>query len=329
MAAHFRWALVVPLLGASLCLAQVPTAKGPRPANEAEVRFADGSLVRVQVLQPAVEVMTRYGKLTIPVQEIRRIEVGLHVSEAARQRIEDAIKLLGSQAYRDRELAVRRLAGEGLPALPALRRASRSNDLEVARRAETALEQVRAKAPEEVQRLRTEDLIETAEFPVVGQIITPVLKARSGYFGDVDLRLPELRRVRFLGSLGDRTVLVDAARYGSAQGQWLDTGYDFTGHGRLKVTASGQVDLWPQTPGQYMTGPKGYTGGGSNGGNLPGTLLGRVGETGTVFAIGESYDGQPRERGRLYLHIVPSPWNNVSNGSYRVQVTALLSLGGP
>ena len=325
MAARFRWALLVPVLGTGVCLGQAPAAKEPAPqANLAEVRFADGSLVRVQILQPTLEVMTRYGKLTVPLQEVRRVELGLHLNEAARQRIDEAVKQLGSGAYRDREQAVRRLAAEGVPAMPALLQASRSKDLEVARRAEAALEQIRGKAPEEADRLRTEDLVETAQFPVVGKIVTPVLKARSGYFGDVDLRLPELRQVRFQGSLGDRDVVVDAARHGSAQGQWMDTSYDYSGHGRLTITAAGQVDLWPQTPGQYLTTPKGYTAGGTNGGPLPGTLVGRIGENGPTFAIGDAYEGQPGQRGRLYLHIVPSPWNNASTGSYRVQITASL-----
>jgi hypothetical protein len=331
MFAPFRWAPLAAALTVGLCLAQAPApapSQADKAAIEAEARFADGSVVRVHILQPSLEVKTRYGKLTIPVKEIRRIEFGLHLSEAARQRIADAVKELGAGAYRRRELAVRRLAGEGVPALPALLAASKSNDLEVARRAETAAVEIRTKAPDAAQRLRTEDLVETAQFPVLGEILTPALKAKSSYFGEVDLRLTELRQLRFKGALGDKAITVDAARFGSAQGQWMDTGYDYNGHGRLTIKASGQVDLWPQTPGQYMTGPKGYTGGGTTGGALPGILMGRIGESGTAFPIGESYQGQPAQRGRLFVHIVPSPWNNASSGSYRLQITSTLLTAG-
>jgi hypothetical protein len=329
MVAPFRWALLAATLGISVSPAQQPNAAKPQQTGtEAEARFADGSVVRVHLLQPTLEVMTRYGKLTIPVQEIRRIEFGLHLSEAAQQRIAAAVKELGAGAYKRRELAVRRLASEGVPALPALLAASKSNDLEVARRAETAVIEIRTKAPEEAQRLRTEDLIETVQFPVLGQIVTPVLKAKSNYFGEVELRLTQLRQLRFKGAAGDKGVTVEAARFGSAPDQWMDTGYDYTGHGRLVINASGQVDLWPQTPGQYLTGPKGYSGNGTTGGPLPGALLGRIGESGAVFTIGESYQGQPAQRGRLFLHIVPSPWNNASSGAYRVQISATLLAQG-
>ena len=58
----------------------------------------------------------------------------------------------------------------------------------------------------------------------------------------------------------------------------------------------------------------------------PGVLVGRVGEDGTPFIIGERYTGRPTRSGRLYLHIGPSPWNNASTGSYRVRVASGHSL---
>ena len=37
--------------------------------------------------------------------------------------------------------------------------------------------------------------------------------------------------------------------------------------------------------------------------------------------VGDRFEGIPAEEGRLFLQIVPSPWNNASTGSYRVRVT--------
>jgi hypothetical protein len=90
---------------------------------------------------------------------------------------------------------------------------------------------------------------------------------------------------------------------------------------RLVVAASGQVDLWPPEPGGYMTGPAGYQNAGRKQAQLPGTLLGRIGENGRVFVVGERYDGTSSDEGPLYLHIVPSPWNNPSTGSYSVKIS--------
>ena len=69
-----------------------------------------------------------------------------------------------------------------------------------------------------------------------------------------------------------------------------------------------------------MASPKGYTTAGRGGQFQAGALVARIGETGKALHVGERYDGTPTEEGRLYFHIVPSPWNNASTGSYRVRV---------
>ena len=45
--------------------------KGAPGAHEMEVRFQDGSVLRMVALQENLEVTTRYGKLTVPVAEVR------------------------------------------------------------------------------------------------------------------------------------------------------------------------------------------------------------------------------------------------------------------
>src|SRR5207244_2104689 len=47
--------------------------KAPDGPPEFEVNFSDNSNVKVVVLDPSVTVSTRYGKLTVPVAELKRI----------------------------------------------------------------------------------------------------------------------------------------------------------------------------------------------------------------------------------------------------------------
>ena len=70
-------ALSLPALGH----AQQPAASKESSPKIAEVRFGDGSVVRMTLLQDQLEVMTRYGKLSIPITEIRRVEFGLHIPD--------------------------------------------------------------------------------------------------------------------------------------------------------------------------------------------------------------------------------------------------------
>jgi hypothetical protein len=318
------WALLGPMLCAGVTLAQGKVEKEPGKPPEVEVRFADGSNVRMVLVQEHLDVATRYGKLTIPLQEIRRIDFGLHLPEGVGKKVEDAVKRLGSESFKDREAASQELVDLGAYAYPAVQNALKSTDLEVAQRAAEVIKRLREKVPADELRLPASDRVQTVEFPVTGRLVSPTIRARSAYFGDVQLKLAELRSIRWTTIPAEVEVTVDAAKHGSPNSPWLDTGVEVSADGGLVVAASGQVDLWPATPGQYMTGPTGYKGGGQAGAYAGGTLLGRVGENGKVFVIGERYEGTPNLAGKLYLLIAPSPWNNVSAGSYTAKIAGRL-----
>ncbi len=172
-------------------------------------------------------------------------------------------------------------------------------------------------------RLRQEDVIVTPTFTIIGRITSPILKARAEYFGDLQVQVAGVRHIRWLrGGSSDTEFAVDAAKYASQQLAWMETDFYVDGISKLVIEASGQVDLWPQGPGQYMSQASGYMQGGKRGPHFSGTLLGRIGTDGEPFVIGSRYAGTPNREGRLYVHIVPSPWQNESSGSYQVKITS-------
>ncbi|HEV3084580.1 MAG TPA: hypothetical protein VGY66_32755 [Gemmataceae bacterium] len=300
--------------------------------NQVEVRFIDGSTVRMELLQEDLEVITKYGKLTVPAADIRNIEFGLHLSDFTVKKVQDLIARLGSKAHAEREGASKDLVLLGYEAFPALLAAVKNHDQEISRRAEEALKRIHEKVPAHLLRSNVNDRIETTEFPIVGRISSTTLKAKSAYFGEKEIRVEDLLTIYSLSAGGSHEVTIDAARYGSAANQWMDTGIEINMHTGLNVTASGQVDLQGGT-GQIVTGPSGIDprmagGGGFVGGragramNYPGgALLGRIGDTGEVFVVGENYKGRSQRQGKLYLHIWPSPWGINSVGSYKVKIT--------
>jgi len=288
--------------------------------NQAEVRFGDGSLVRMSLLQDNIEVVTKYGKLTIPLSDIRRVEFGLHVPPEVNLQINQSIKRLASDLYKERDSASKDLVQVGHFAFPMLQRASRSSDQEVAYRAVSVIKQISERVSPDLLKLREEDVISTAEFTVIGKITSPTIKANSPHFGDVNLKLSELRTLHMRQQGGKLELVVDAAKHGSGLDQWCDTGIVVDAGQRIVVNSDGSVDLWPQGPGQYMAAPKGYNTAGKGGQFMAGALIARVGESGKPFYVGERYEGTAPEDGRLYLMIVPSPWNNASIGQFRVRI---------
>lgn len=310
-------ALVLAVSFVSTAAAQSPPKNGPRLA---EVRFADGSVVRMNVLQETIEVTTKYGKLTIPTDDVRRIDMGLHLPEGMEKQIDDAVRNLASEAFKQREDASKDLLQIGHWAYPALQKAANSPELEVAKRAQSLLIRIAEKAPPEVLKLRAEDIVQTRDFPVVGKIASPTIKAHSPLFGEQLLKLSDVRSLQLRGQRGDTEIAIDAAKFGSSLDQWFDTGIAVDSQLRLTITSEGNVDLWPQTPGQYVAQPRGYNTPGKGGAFLAGALVGRIGESGRVFMIGERHEATATEEGRLYLQVIPSPWNNASSGVYRVRV---------
>ena len=336
------------LLATALPVALIIGQTEPRDKpdrNEVEVRFLDGSKVRMTVLQESLDVTTRYGKLTIPVTDIRNIEFGLHLPDEVAKQVETAVQRLGNNAHADREAASRELVQLGHQAYPAVQGAVKSKDPEVSRRAEEVVKRIRDKVPTPLLRLDANDRIETVMFPIVGRISSGTLKARSAYFGEKEIRISDLLAVHFNNARGTSEFTVDAAKYGSPTSQWLNTGVEVDADTDLNITASGQVDLRDDGTGRFVTGPAGFSRAGGFGGmqkamaggpagiggpgmggvNVAGgALIGRIGESGDAFYVGENFKGKPGLRGKLYLHIVPSPWGMNSVGSYKVKV----NLGG-
>lgn len=293
-------ARVIALAVALVVFASTPYSqtggKKKTDAGEVEVIFANGSVVRMALLAEKIEINTAYGKLLVPVREIRRIEFGLHLPEGADQKIETAIKQLGSAEYKERVTAVRELVALEAYAYPALLQATKSGEPEVAKRAQEAIAQIKAKVPAKDLRLGEDDKVVTQRFTIVGRIVPTSIKARSEYFGEVELSLAKLRHVRILGDSRDAEVVVDAAKYAQPN-QWLDTGIELRGPTTLSIVASGEVDLRPSLPGNNVCGPKGDT-----------------------FAIGDRFEGVPDREGKLYLQIMASPYENALSGSYQVKV---------
>ena len=55
--------------------------KGDDRLELTEVRFNDESVVRMSILQEHLEIVTKYGKLTVPTADIMKIDFGVHIPE--------------------------------------------------------------------------------------------------------------------------------------------------------------------------------------------------------------------------------------------------------
>lgn len=163
------------------------------PATPIEAQFTDGSRVKLMLKDEKLEVNTRYGKLLIPVAEVRRIEFATRVAEDVQKRIDAAILKLGSEEHAAREAASAELFQLGAVAYPALMEAAKSKDPEVVRRAEEVLAKVREKVPANRLEPRKDDVIHTTDdSKFTGRIAGATLKVGTAAFGEQQVKLTDL-----------------------------------------------------------------------------------------------------------------------------------------
>jgi hypothetical protein len=324
------------LLGASLVLLVLGISRADEPKKnttrpgEVIALFHDGTKVRMVILQDKLEVTTKYGKLTVPAADVRRVEFGFRVPEETARKLEEAIANLGSPNFPQREAATKELTAMGRLAYPALMKASKNNDLETTKRVEDILKEIRQKVPADQLRSRTDDLIHTTDFVIAGRIDASTLKARSDHFGEVQIKVVDLRSMYSTGGVGEAKVTVDAATYGSGNNQWMDTGYNVSADTQLAITATGEIDLYGNNqPGMFLSGPDGNRNVGRQGAHIPGMLLGRIGEEGPVFIVSKKYEGTSVHEGKLYLRIVPIQNSGGSTGNYQVKITSGNTMPAP
>jgi hypothetical protein len=278
-----------------------------------------------------ITVVTKYGKLTVPLAEVVRIEVGFRYPDGLEAKVEEWVTNLGSAVFRDREAAEKALFNAAEYAVPALRRATKNPDAEVARRADSVLKKLTDKLPPEKMEMKDFDLVETAEVIVRGRLESTGVKMKTRHFGETTLQLAEVRSIRSTAATGNEFVL-DAAKYARNNSmEWLDTGVDVTPSAPLEILAEGTVDLAPQQGGNFVSGPAGNPSNGNSmmmtptGGRMsavPGALYARIGPNGQPFVAGASYKmARPTGTGRLFLKIGPTSWGGIDpSGSYKVKI---------
>jgi hypothetical protein len=282
----------------------------------AEIRTHDGSSNRVKVLEESITIETRYGKLTVPIAEVRRIDIGVQKSEAIEAKIRVALSKLESEVHRDREQGSRDLVSLGRYAFFDVQRATKHPDLEVSTRAGAVLKAIVENIPADHLPKQEQDVVETRDFPIQGKIVGQGFKCQSEVFESLPIQLYQVRSIRLRHNKDSEWMTVDSAR-----DEWQSSGVDVDTGTRVRIVGEGTVDLWPQGPGQYQAQPKGFSITGKGGVFLAGALLARIGN-GQPFFVGEQLEFSAKERGQLFFHIVPSPWNNASSGVYRVKVSA-------
>jgi hypothetical protein len=176
-----------------------PPKKSSLSAPDTEARLSDDSVLRLTLREETVTLQMKYGKLVVPLADIRRIDFATRVPDDVLQKIDALVNKLADNQEKVREEAAAELLRLKSAAYPALQKAAKGADANLAKRAEEVLEQLRTDVPEDELEPRSTDVLYVDEMRLAGRIEATTLKARTRAFGEVQLRLSELRSLRAAG----------------------------------------------------------------------------------------------------------------------------------
>lgn len=210
----YRFACVL-ALASLICVSATRAEEEEEPiaTGTVDVKFADGSSIKVVIKAENYPLTTPYGKLTIPAKDVRLIELGPRVADDVAKQIEEAVANLGSPQFEIREKAAAdllKLGPLGYPVLLRLAKAKRA-DLEITARLEDVLDKVRGKVPDDQGEPREWDVVHTSHSRISGTLDVKSVKAESSQFGEVDLKLADVRDLRFSGGFETDLSKLEAA----------------------------------------------------------------------------------------------------------------------
>jgi LCCL domain len=272
-----------------------PAARGQEPKTPSkpaettiDVRLTDDSTIKLTLLDGQVEFVTPHGKLLIPVKDIRKVELGLRIPDDVAAQIRTAVADLGSTQFKRREEAMAVLLRHREKSYPALKQAAESADAEVAKRVGELIDKLEKLFPGGDLELPEHDVIHTEHSNIAGKIANPTLAARSFAFGDVSLKLSDVRAMSVGGFKEKEEVAVatlpDPGSL-TAYRQPDQIGKRFV----FRVTGAGQGALW---------GTETYTLDSTLAAAAVHTGVLKVGETGNVKVLilgpGNGYVGSTR-----------------------------------
>lgn len=301
---------------APLLLAASLLADEARPPERIvhEVRLRGGTVLVGDLEPQELKVLTAFGELTVPMQDVRLVRFGRKADPDRYERAQAAIEGLASANPDRRSHARAELADLGAFAAPDLALAAASHaDPEVRRVCQDLLAESEVR---EEDYLPDDDVVETRSFAMKGQVVQKAFKVAVEELGAVDVKRRDVVQIKVKRPRRTKRLVINGENT-LAQG-WLDTKVALEKDERLHILADGTIQF-PNWGGHVFT-PDGNVAMGNVNGIVTGTLVGRMGDTGAIFPIGRSYLGAPQGDGTLQLCILVNAGRQPSTGQFNVVI---------
>ncbi len=319
-------------------------------AIEVKLNLLDGNMITGTSQMGDVELITAYGKLTIPVANVSTIKVGIGRDKAIYDKATSYLKILNNSNTDDaRKGSYNDVLKLGIKAITAVndflsdsKNFNENSTYTGEFTIENLLSELRSAANiddnTEVDDIVTIDNLYT----MGGSFSFQKLEVKTEY-GNLSVPKEKIKTVDIsvinpAGAGGELSFKLLASKNISANqsGGWLKTGISVKNGQRFTITASGEITMASLSNQKYK--PDGsYTA--SNGTSYPavaesyegsspsypayGNVVYKIGENSTeILKAGAKFSGSAKSSGMIYISIYETVYNAANTGSYTVKINA-------
>ncbi len=299
------------------------------------VKLKNGDVVTGKTTLPKISVLTAYGTLTIPIEKVSNLRLGIisdHTKDGAV--LPDLSKLQTLTNDAEAKVVYERLLAYGSPILSTVLTYSQNPFYKISDRDNYTIEQL------------TDELYKKADLASGQTVNDAVTFDGSNYiegsvaFGDITIQA-EYGNLTFkrdkiesldISAIEENVLSADGnyklkASYhisGNDSKGWLNTGVKVKSGDKFAITATGKVVLKSLSGGTY--GPDGYVSGTKDGAYTDdmstkyGAVVYKIGEFGEMMQAGSKFEGIANEEGVIYVSIYETVYDKTNTGSYSVKV---------
>ncbi len=160
---------------------------------------------------------------------------------------------------------------------------------------EAKKEEKESEDKEKAEEVPEEDEVITVRFTVTGKVEIGKLEVDTGR-GKLTVTRKDIKEILFPRPYLEKSLEVKPT------GDWLDTGITLVKGIPLDIKAEGTINDEHKPGGEKFT------------------LMGKIGEKGTEFKVGDAYAAPAGEEGKLYLKIKKPETEEEATGSYKVKI---------
>lgn len=299
------------------------------------VKLKNGDVVTGKTTLPKITVITAYGSLTIPIEKVSNLKLGIVSDHTKDGAVLPDLSKLQTANEAEAKVIYERLFAYGTPILSTVITFTQNPFYKISDNEKYTIEQL------------IDELYKKADLTTGQSVNDAVTFDGSNYlegsvaFGDITIQAEygnltfrrdkieslDISPVEEVTPNSDGSYKLKGNYHISGNDNnkgWLNTGVKVKSGDKFVITATGKVVLKSLSGGTY--GPDGYVSGTKDAAYTDdmetkyGSVVYKIGEYGQIKQAGSKYEGVAAEEGVVYLSIYETVYDKGNTGSYNVKV---------